>query len=199
MIDQRQEYFDGLASDWDSGFSAEHLERISQVIDSMGIKPGSRVLDLGCGTGVLFGYVSRKVGKSGSIVGVDFSVQMALTARRNFPKENIHAIVAEASALPFGRGTFDVAIAFQSFPHFADKDKAMREAHRVLKPGSGMWIVHLLSSEQLAEHHGHHNDVVSGDVLPCRDEMSRLLTENGFCGVTIEDRPHFYCATAVAK
>jgi ubiquinone/menaquinone biosynthesis C-methylase UbiE len=197
MHDHRQEFFDRLASDWDSGFSAEHLDRLSRIVDSMTIKPGSQILDLGCGTGVLFGYLKRKVGESGGIVGVDFSLRMACAARRNFPAENINVIAADVSALPFTDRRFDLAVAFQSFPHFADKSKSLEEIHRVLKSGAAVWVVHLESSEELANHHRRHGGVVAGDVLPGPQEMTRLMTEHGFCRVVIRDDPHLYLASAV--
>ena len=197
MHDERQAFFDRLASEWDHGFSTEHFDRISRILDSMTIRPGFQVLDLGCGTGVLFGYLKRKVGESGSITGIDFSLRMACTARQNFPAENINVIAADVSALPFADRRFDLAVAFQSFPHFADKGKALEEMHRVLKSGAAVWVVHLESSEELANHHRRHGGVVAGDVLPAPQEMKRLMTANGFCRVVIQDDPHLYLASAV--
>ena len=132
--DPHQEFFDKLAAEWDLDFTAEDLERLAHIVDTLGVKPGMDILDLGCGTGVLFDMLRRRVTDTGSVTGVDFSFEMAQVAHRNFPFPNVNVVDADVLALPFGDSTFDMGIAFASFPHFANQQVALHEVDRVLKP-----------------------------------------------------------------
>ena len=197
MHDARQKFFDQMAAEWDLDYTAEDLERLSGLVELFEVKSGAHILDLGCGTGILFDMLRRKVGNKGSVTGVDFSIQMVKRAHRNFPFENVNVVDADVISLPFGDRTFDLSVGFRAFPHFEDKKKALAEIHRVLKPEAKLYFIHLVSSKQLAMHHHRQGGVVAKDVLPSEDEMKRMLTSAGFARVTIDDHPNLYLATAV--
>lgn len=197
MHDARQEFFDQMAAEWDLDYTAEDLERLSKLVDTMDVKSGSHILDLGCGTGILFDMLRRKVGERGSVTGVDFSIQMVQRAHRNFPFDNVNVVDADVSALPFADKTFDISVGFRAFPHFEDKKKALAEIHRVLKPGGRLYFIHLVSSKQLAMHHQRQGGVVADDVLPSADEMQKLFKAAGFAKLSIDDHPNLYLATAI--
>ena len=143
MHDKHQVFFDSLAEEWDLNFTAEDLERLSHIVEQLGVEKGMDVLDLGCGTGILFDMLRRKVTESGSVTGVDFSYEMAQQAHRNFPFANVNVIDADAVSLPFDDSTFDMAVAFAAFPHFSDQQRAIDEIHRVLKDGRKFYIIHM--------------------------------------------------------
>jgi ubiquinone/menaquinone biosynthesis C-methylase UbiE len=197
MNSLHQKFFDRAASDWDLMFTAEDLDRLRHIIQRLEIKTGMNVLDLGCGTGILFDLSRREVGTSGFITGVDFSLKMACQARRNFPFPNVGVIDADASCLPFAENAFDMAIAFSSFPHFADQRKALAELHRVLKPGATVHIIHLVSSAQLKEIHHRVGGAVEHDRLPSERELRAMLADAGFAEIEIDDEPNLYLARAV--
>ncbi|RKX21539.1 MAG: hypothetical protein DRP45_12210 [Candidatus Zixiibacteriota bacterium] len=197
MRDPHQEFFDKAASEWDIKFTADDLERLSHLVDSLGITEGMDVLDVGCGTGILFDSLRRKVGGSGSVTGADLSMQMARAARRNFPFENINVIEADVSNLPFVDFAYDMAISFSAFAHFVDKQKALRELSRVLKPQARLYIIHLQSSKDLAELHKKIGGAVEHDRIPQEDIMREMLAAGQFDDVTIEDHTGLYLASAV--
>jgi ubiquinone/menaquinone biosynthesis C-methylase UbiE len=92
--------------------------------------PTARLLDVGCGTGH-----SRSVyaGAIGSYLGVDLSPAAIAAARATYPDDEWQ--VADACRLPFADRSFDV-VAFSSvLHHIPDFPRAVREAHRVLRPG----------------------------------------------------------------
>ncbi len=60
MHDVHQEFFDRLAAEWDLSFTAEDLERLTRVVNRLQIVVGSDILDLGCGTGIMFDMLSGK-------------------------------------------------------------------------------------------------------------------------------------------
>ncbi len=197
MHDQHQEFFDRLAAEWDLAFTAEDFERLSHIVAKCEVKPGWDILDLGCGTGILFDMLRRRVGDKGSLVGVDFSIEMAEKAHRNFPFDNVSVVDADASMLPFKDSCFDLAVAFSAFPHFTDQQRALHEAHRVLKPGAPIYVIHLQSSKELADIHHRVGGVVGHDTLPPTERMLKMFEVSQFVEVTIEDHPGLYLASAI--
>lgn len=108
--------------------------------------PGRRTLDLGCGEGRL----SRDLKRLGhDVVGVDRSPTMVAAARAADP--TIEVLEADAAALPFADGSFDLVLAFMSLQDVDDLDGALREAARVLEPNGRLCfaIVHPLGSAGL--------------------------------------------------
>ena len=196
MRDPHQEFFDALAAEWDLSFTAEDLERLSHLVDSLGVEAGMDILDLGCGTGVLFDMLRRKVGPDGSITGVDFSLEMARVAHRNFPFDNVNVVEADVCNLPFHDSVFDMGVSFASFPHFADKQLALKEIDRVLKPQSRLYIIHLQSSKDLEEMHKRIGGPVANDTLPNQNELRQMFAASCFTDVNIEDHPGLYLASA---
>lgn len=195
--DKHQEFFDKLAAEWDLMFTAEDLERLSHVVDKLDIVEGMDILDLGCGTGILFDMLRRRVGPTGMVTGVDFSIRMAQQAHRNFPFDNVTVVDADAISLPFADSTYDMAVSFSAFAHFSDKKRALSELDRVLKPGARFYIFHLQSSKELAEIHGRIGGVVRDDKLPTEAELRNMFTASNFEQVKIEDHPGLYLASAV--
>jgi ubiquinone/menaquinone biosynthesis C-methylase UbiE len=173
------------------------MERLSRIVDTLGVKEGMDILDLGCGTGVLFDMLRRKVGPNGSVTGVDFSWQMVLKAHRNFPFSNVNVVDADVIALPFADSSFDMGVAFAAFPHFSNKQQAANEIHRGLKPGARLYIIHLNSSKELSEMHHRIGGVVENDVLPPEEHLRQILNSSKFSDVRVEDHPGLYLASAI--
>ncbi len=107
------------------------------------VHPGDAVLDIGCGTGVDTLVAALLVGPAGRVVGVDLTQEMVATAEANLerlPLPQVSFQVAEAETLPFPDGDFDVVLSNGVFNLTLDKEKALREAYRVLKPGGRLLI-----------------------------------------------------------
>jgi len=194
--DKHQAFFDKLAAEWDLMFTAVDLEFLSYIVDNLGAAEGMDVLDIGCGTGILFDMLRRKVGLEGSITGVDFSFEMAQKAHRNFPFPNVNVVDADAVTLPFADSSFDMAVAFAAFPHFSDQKKALFETHRVLKPKSKFYIIHLSSSKELSDIHRKIGGVVENDEIPAAEKLNEMFANSQFVDINIEDHPGLYLATA---
>ncbi|MGD8922336.1 MAG: methyltransferase domain-containing protein [Candidatus Zixiibacteriota bacterium] len=197
--DAHQKFYDELAQEWDLMFTSEDLERLHNLVERFNVKPGMDIVDVGCGTGILFDILRREVGEKGTVTGVDFSIQMARQAHRNFPFPNVNVVDADVTALPFRDNSFDMAVSFSAFPHFSDKAKALSEIFRVLKPGAKLHIIHLQSSKELSEIHHQIGGVVERDELPSEDAMRSMLRGSGFSEVVVDDHPGLYLATATAN
>ncbi len=193
-MDKRREYFDAFAEEWDKMFTAEDLEVLSFLIESFDIKKNDKIVDLGCGTGVLFDLLRRRVGPEGMVVGVDLSEEMVKKARKNFPFKNIMTIDADAEMLPLKSDLFDVAVSFAAFAHFTCQERVMEEASRILKKGCKFHIIHLLSSKELDTYHLKAGGPVADDHIPPLERMKEIFSQGNFVDVSIIDHPGLYLA-----
>jgi ubiquinone/menaquinone biosynthesis C-methylase UbiE len=107
------------------------------LVEMAALRPGARVLDIACGTGIVARIAARKLGGSGSVLGLDLSAPMLEAARAAAAAEGMAVEWWEASAtkLPLGDAAFDVAFCQQGLQFFPDRVTALREMYRVLRPG----------------------------------------------------------------
>ncbi|GMY26270.1 2-phytyl-1,4-beta-naphthoquinone methyltransferase, chloroplastic [Fagus crenata] len=119
-----------------------------------GAKFGDRVLDLCCGSGDLAFLLSEKVGSNGKVIGLDFSKeQLSIASYRQslVPKacyKNIEWVEGNALELPFSDGYFDAITMGYGLRNVVDKERAMQEMFRVLKPGSRASVLDFNKSTQ---------------------------------------------------
>ncbi len=110
-----------------------------QIISLLDIQPGHRVLDLGCGTGVLTRAIGDRLDdqKGGIAVGIDAAAKMIDVARKKRGTDTCRFEVAAAEQLPFEDASFDAVVSSLFFHHVPIdlKEKSLREAARVLRPG----------------------------------------------------------------
>ncbi|MFP5332550.1 MAG: class I SAM-dependent methyltransferase, partial [Acidimicrobiia bacterium] len=110
-----------------------------RVIDTTGIASGHRVLDVGCGTGVLARAAWRVVGKEGRVVGLDPNVGMLEVARRS--PEPIEWVPGVAENLPFADGEFDHVVSQFAAMFFEDRARAVEEMARVAADDGRVTVV----------------------------------------------------------
>jgi ubiquinone/menaquinone biosynthesis C-methylase UbiE len=106
------------------------------LIREAGLKPGERVLDVGCGTGVVTRLAANKVGCEGRVAGVDINPGMLAVAGSSTPAGlNIEWHESSAESLPLTDETFDAVLCQMSLQFMPDRERALREMHRVAAPG----------------------------------------------------------------
>jgi SAM-dependent methyltransferase len=109
-----------------------------KVADAVQIQPGQRVLDVACGTGILAREVTRRMGSSGRVAGIDPSPGMIAVAKQLAPAVEWREGVAES--LPFPDQSFDAVVSQFGLMFFTDRRKALREMLRVLTPGGRLAV-----------------------------------------------------------
>jgi len=105
-------------------------------VEALNVAPGHRVLDVGCGTGLLADHVARIVGAEGLVVGIDpLPLRVAIAQRRQRP--NLRFQIGTAFDLSeFPTGSFDAAYLHLVMHWLPDKVEPLRQLHRVVKPGA---------------------------------------------------------------
>jgi len=123
-----------------------HLNITEQTLRVMDLRPGERVLDLGCGAGWATRILARMVGDGpqghGQVVGIDISDEMIRRARgasKDF--ENTMFIWGSAEKIPWEENYFDKVLSVESFYYYPDQDRALHEIFRVLAPRGRVFIL----------------------------------------------------------
>lgn len=109
-----------------------------------GVRPGHRVLDLAGGTGDVAALLAERVGPTGQVILADINEAMLIVGRDRMIDRghlNIHPALADGEALPFGDDSFDAATIAFGLRNVTRKDQALRELHRVLKPGAPLLVL----------------------------------------------------------
>lgn len=105
-----------------------------------------RVLDLGCGAGLL----TNQVAKAGyNVTGIDISSSSLNVAKERDVTKSVEYVEGDVYKLPFANGSFDVVIATDLLEHVSEPAQVVAEASRVLKPG-GLFFFHTFSKNPIA-------------------------------------------------
>jgi ubiquinone/menaquinone biosynthesis C-methylase UbiE len=100
------------------------------------LRPGERVLDVACGTGVVARLAAEKVGDAGAVAGLDVNPGMLAVARSTTPSDlHIEWHEASAESIPLPDDSFDAVMCQMGLQFIPDKQAALREMRRVLTPG----------------------------------------------------------------
>jgi ubiquinone/menaquinone biosynthesis C-methylase UbiE len=173
----KRDFFDALAPKWKANLSAEDQAFLAAALHRLDTPPsaGTRVLDLGCGSGVLFPFYA-----GWSISACDISGEMLRRARESASSDVVEFVQADVHALPFSDAIFARVAMLSMLPHADDPELALSECFRVLKPGGTLSIVHLESAERIKAIHARLGGAVGADTLPEIEVLNRLLEAIGF-------------------
>ena len=107
-------------------------------LDKLHLREKDKVLDLGCGQGVMLARLKKTYSIRG--IGIDISERMIEYAKKNFSQDNLSYLRANIEKIPFPDNTFDAVVSFDVLEHTAAYKKVIVEAFRVLKPGGKLLI-----------------------------------------------------------
>ncbi len=196
LATQHQEYFDQLASSWDREITVEVVECLSNIVKELSIRPGSHVLDIGSGTGILLPLLIEAVGDKGRVIALDFSQNMLKQAKAKGFQPIVDFVQADVTAIPLSNNLADLAICNNTFPHFNNRAKALEEMARILKDNGRLVICHTMSRDAINYLHQSIGGIVGADLLPGESRVGELIKHAGLTITYLEDSPKRYLVIA---
>jgi SAM-dependent methyltransferase len=195
--DPRRPYFNSLAIEWDCIPAAPNsTDRISTFLKRSHRAGVRRVLDVGCGTGILVPELLNLYGSATCLVELDLAEDMLRVNSTKFPGTSIGRVCADAQAMPFSDACFDLAVCFSALPHMPEKSSALRQILRVLHPGGVICVGHLMGSRELNAFHGSLEGPVKVDFLPPAAVLAQMLKDLGAVAIEAEENSDWYFVRA---
>jgi arsenite methyltransferase len=155
------------------------------------LRPGETVLDLGSGGGIDVLLSARRVGPSGKAYGLDMTEEMLALARENQRKAgvaNVEFLKGEIESIPLPEGSVDVIISNCVINLSGDKDRVLREAFRVLRPGGRFAVSDIVVRGELPSDVRRSVELWSGCIAGAlqESEYRAKLEAAGFEGIEVE-------------
>lgn len=189
------------------GSAAENYERhfvpaigaplANDLVEIADLRPGERLLDVACGTGVATRLAAQRVGTAGTVAGLDLNPGMLAVARSTTQSDTtIEWYEASAEKMPLPDASFDIVLCQMGLRFVADKPAALREMHRVLAPGGRLVLnvpgpmppLMAVMGEALACHIGDEAEGFVRHVFSLHDtpELQNLIEDAGFDEVSTQ-------------
>ena len=188
------DFFDKCAPTWD----AEMIKSdaiINRILDNAEVGAGMTVLDVACGTGVMFDYyLSRGVE---SVVGIDISPEMAKIAAEKYASEpRVQVICGDVEDYAFDR-KFDRIVVYKAFPHFPHPTRLIKLLGELLKEDGRLTIAHGASRDTIDGHHSGAASKVSNGLMAA-ESLKRIFDARFQVEVMISNR-HMYQVSGVKR
>ncbi|MEV0978927.1 class I SAM-dependent methyltransferase [Streptomyces sp. NPDC049915] len=190
-----QEFFTARAADWDSRFPDDGPAYAAAVAD-LGLRPGDRVLDAGCGTGRALTPLRAAVGPTGVVVGADLTPAMLRAAVQAGRDRDGLLALADVSALPVRSSSLDAVFAAGLIAHLPRPADNLRELARVVRPGGALALFHPIGRAALAARQGRQ---ITPDDLRAEPNLRAMLAGSGWRMTSYVDRDDRFLALAVKE
>ena len=188
------EFFDRCASTWDAEMVKSDVI-IGKILDNAEVGAGMDVLDVACGTGVMFDYyLSRNVS---SVTGIDISPEMAKIAKKKYAEESrVQVICGDVEEFSFDR-KFDRIVVYNAFPHFPYPKRLIKTLAGLLKEDGRLTVAHGMSREAIDGHHSGAASKVSNGLMTA-ESLKRIFDAHFDVEVVISNR-HMYQVSGVKR
>ena len=177
-------FFDSCAPTWD----AELIKNdgiIGKILDNAEVEAGMDILDVACGTGVMFPYYLQR--GVASVTGIDISPEMAKIAAAKFADESrIQVICGDVEEVSFDK-KFDRIVVYNAFPHFPKPKRLIKILSGLLKDDGRLTIAHGQSRETIDGHHQGAASKVSNGLMSA-DSLRKLFEPHFDVEIMISNR-----------
>jgi len=181
-----QTYFDANASDWDR-HSKPDYEKINMILQMIDMQPDKHILDVACGTGVLFPALLQY--RPRIIRAIDVSSEMVRIAAEKHSDHRLR--ISAMDFYSFEECGFDYLMVYNAYPHFLNKEKFAKRASACLNPGGRIVIAHNSGRVNINNRHaGKHVQIVSAPLKPIQEEIQDLKSH--FTFDIMVDTEHVY-------
>lgn len=165
-MNEIKEFFNKLAPSWNECEKWTQKMIFEFISRNLPLKKGDRVLDIGCGTGIIDEALYEMT--ETQITAIDISSEMIKIAKETHDNEHIY--FCEQDFYGYDGKNFDALVCFNAYPHFTDIKAFVNKAAEVLKTGGICAIIHNLSREALTKCHESKARSVSRAILPAEKE-----------------------------
>ena len=187
-------FFDRCAPTWDAEMIKSDV-KIGRILDNAEVGAGMDVLDVACGTGVMFDYYLQR--DVASVTGIDISPEMAKIAAQKFAGEpRVQVICGDVEEHAFGR-QFDRIVVYNAFPHFPYPKRLIKRLAKLLKVGGRLTVAHGMSREAIDGHHSGSASKVSNGLMEA-DSLKRIFDAHFQVEVVISN-DHMYQVSGVKR
>ena len=188
------EFFDRCAPTWDAEMIKSDV-KIGRILDNAEVGAGMDVLDVACGTGVMFDYYLQR--EVASVTGIDISPEMARIAVEKYREEDrVQVICGDVEEYGFGR-RFDRIVVYNAFPHFPYPKRLIKTLAGLLKVGGRLTVAHGMSREAIDGHHKGAASKVSNGLMSA-EELKRIFDAHFTVEVVISN-DHMYQVSGVKR
>ena len=165
------EFFDRCAPTWDAEM-IKNDEIIGKILDNAEVQEGQHILDVACGTGVMFDYyLDRNVS---SVTGIDISPEMAKIAQSKYADNpKVTVICGDVEEAVFSQ-KFDRIVVYNAFPHFPYPKRLIKRLAHLLKDEGRLTIAHGMSRAEIDNHHSGSASKVSNGLMAA-DQLKKLF------------------------
>ena len=165
------EFFDRCAPQWDAQMIKSDV-KIGKILDNAEVGPGMDVLDVACGTGVMFDYYLQR--DVASVTGIDIAPQMAKIAQEKYAGEpKVQVLCGDVEEYTFDR-KFDRIVVYNAFPHFPYPKRLIKILAGHLKENGRLTVAHGMSREAIDGHHSGAASKVSNGLMSA-ESLKRIF------------------------
>ena len=187
-------FFDRCAPSWDAEM-IKNDEIIGKILDNAEVAAGMDVLDVACGTGVMFDYYLKR--GVASVTGIDISPEMARIAKSKYSETaNVQVICGDVEEVKFDK-KFDRIVVYNAFPHFPKPKRLIKILSGLLKEDGRLTIAHGQSREAIDGHHQGSASKVSNGLMSA-DSLKKLFDPHFDVEIVISNR-RMYQVSGVKK
>ena len=188
------EFFDRCAPTWDAEMIRSDAI-IGKILDNAEVGPDMEVLDVACGTGVMFDYyLDRGVT---SVTGIDISPEMAKIAAEKYAGEpRVQVICGDVEEYSLAR-KFDRIVVYNAFPHFPYPKRLIKILAGLLKEDGRLTVAHGMSREAIDNHHSGAASKVSNGLMTA--ENLKKIFDAHFKVEVVISNDHMYQVSGVKR
>ena len=188
------EFFDRCAPTWDAEMIKSDV-KIGKILDNAEVGAGMDILDVACGTGVMFDYYLKR--DVASVTGIDISPEMAKIATEKYAvEEKVQVICGDVEEYPFER-KFDRIVVYNAFPHFPYPKRLIKILAGLLKEDGRLTVAHGMSREAIDGHHSGAASKVSNGLMSA-ESLKRIFDAYFDVEVVVSNR-HMYQVSGVKR
>ena len=177
-------FFDRCAPTWDAEMVKSDVI-IGKILDNAEVGKGMDVLDVACGTGVMFDYYLQR--NVDSVTGIDISPEMVKIAAEKYAGEaKVQVICGDVEEAVFNR-KFDRIVVYNAFPHFPEPKRLIKTLAGLLKEEGRLTVAHGMSREAIDSHHRGSASKVSNGLMTA-DSLKKIFDTHFEVEVMISNR-----------